>query len=323
MPMKSQRYCSRSCAKYAMNPKKRYRKLTPERRDEIRRRYPPRPVMKELAKEFNVSQSLISRIVRGQPMYDSYSLSMPLRQEAVRNKATRKRDGLVTESNKTHPEEVDNSLDRKFGKSARFQYNPFLDLSRKTILVLGVLFFSHSLSWCASTQLNSSIQAVSSQTTVLSGTISSLAQHQASLIQRYRLTNAGQCGLFVVGVSTGTAGASIKVPLSFLPSTSPIAGVQADLLISSSFTFTGSAIGPAGTAAGKSIQTSNVNGATRVLIFGLNTAPIGVGVLATLNFSSVATTPKNIYPITLTNMTASDPNGGTSLLCGTSGIIKL
>lgn len=107
-----------------MKPRNRYRKLTPELCDEIRRRYPPRPVMKELAKEFHVSQSLISRIVRGQSMSNSYNLSMPLRQEAVRNKATRKRDGLVTESNKTHPGEVDDSLDSKFGKTQREKYRP-------------------------------------------------------------------------------------------------------------------------------------------------------------------------------------------------------
>lgn len=63
MPWKEQLYCSRSCAKYAMPPENRHRKLTQEQVDEIRRRYTPRPAIKELAKEFHVSDGLISRII--------------------------------------------------------------------------------------------------------------------------------------------------------------------------------------------------------------------------------------------------------------------
>lgn len=186
------------------------------------------------------------------------------------------------------------------------------------VALLFFLAIFPSFVFAENAQLNSAIQAVSSQTVVLSGAVSSLSQHQTALIQKYHLTNAGQCGLFVVGVTSGTT-----VPISFLPPSGTITAVQGDLLISSSFTVTGVTIGPAGTAAGKSVQTSTVNGVTRVIIFGLNTTPIGPGVLATVTYSSLVNTPKGIYPITLTNVVASDTAGNTSLVCGTSGAIKL
>lgn len=297
MPWKGQQYCSRSCAKYAMPPENRHRKLTQAQVDEIRQRYIPQPKMAALAREYKVSEGLISRVInhKGWKQYPEDS-GIPAIYRKFKTHSAKKPNFVTIEE-----------LKRRANK----------------MLWLAVLCFLPSTARAENAQLNSAIQTLSTTTVALSGHVASLSQSQQALIQKYHLTNAGQCGLFVVGVSTGTAGRSIPVTLSFLPPTSTITSVQADLLISSSFTMTGATLGPAGVVAGKSIQTSNVNGMTRVLIFGLNTTPIGVGVLATLNFSSVATTPKNIYPITMSNLVASDPNGGTSLLCGVSGAIKL
>lgn len=194
-------------------------------------------------------------------------------------------------------------------------------LMKKLIPIIALLWASSS--WADNAKLNAAIQNVSSQTVVLSGKVSSLASHQATLMQKYLLTNAGQCGLFIVGISTGNPGGPLPVTLSFIPTTSTTTAIQADLFTSSSFTATGIALGPAGTTAGKSVQMSNVGGSTRVLIFGLNTTPIGLGTVATLTYSSIAATPKGIYPIMVGNFIASDPNGNLSPLCATSGIIKL
>jgi hypothetical protein len=172
-------------------------------------------------------------------------------------------------------------------------------------------------------QLNAAITNVSSETAILSASVTTLSQDETTLIQKYHLTNAGQCGLLVVGISTGTAGGVVQVPISFLPSSGATTAVQVDLLISSSFTITGATIGPAGAAAGKSVQISKVGAVTRVLVFGINTTPIGAGILATLTLSSLAGTPKSICPITMTNIVASDAVGNTSLLCGTSGAVQL
>jgi hypothetical protein len=182
---------------------------------------------------------------------------------------------------------------------------------KKTLFLL----FLVSVARAENAQLNNAITSVSSQTITLTATVGALSQDEATLINKYHLTNAGQCALLVVGVSTGAT-----VPVSFLPTTSTTTAVQADFTFSSSFTVTGAAIGPAGTAAGKSVSINNVNGVTKFIVFGLNQTPIGPGVLATLSVSSTA--PPGIYPITLTNLVASDPVGNTTLLCGTSGAIK-
>lgn len=256
-----------------------------------------------------------------------YDLSFRLRGDSFENSrqrlAIRKRDGLVTEANKTKHWEVEESLDAQFGKSVHFKYHPNSGPMKIVFWTIVFLFLSWTPLQADNAKLNSAIATLSAQTTALQNSVTTLSKNQIALIQKYHLTNAGQCALLVVGVSTGTAGNTIPVTLSFLPSASTTTAVQVDLFVSSSFTMTGTAIGPAGMASGKSVQTSSVNGGTRVLVFGLNTTPIGPGILATLTYSSVAGMPKDFYPITPANITASDPNGLSSLICATSGAIKL
>lgn len=82
MPVGKQRYCSRSCARHAVPPQSRVRKLTPEQVDEIRRRYIPQPKMAQLAKEFKVSPGMISRIVNRKG-YKDYSLPVEIKRPGV------------------------------------------------------------------------------------------------------------------------------------------------------------------------------------------------------------------------------------------------
>ena len=227
----------------------------------------------------------------------------------------KKYDGLLTAAERTSPSQVEDSLDEEFGsKNPRLPYRPH---PIPTIVLLLVLLLASQRGRAENAQLNSAIQGDSSQTVLLQGAVSTLGADENALIQRYHLTNANQCNLLVVAVSTAS------IPINFVASTSPITDVQADLLFSSSFTITSSVIGPAGTAAGKSVQVSAIPGGERVIVFGLNQTPIGSGLLATLTYSAVANTPKGVYPISIANLAASDAGGNSKLLCGVSGAIKL
>lgn len=175
--------------------------------------------------------------------------------------------------------------------------------------------------WAENPQLQSAIssatareQVLQSQTQVLSGQVTTAAADAIALVQKYHLTNAGTCPLFVVAPTTTTT-----LNLNFIPGPVPIAGVQADIVLPASTTVTAVAIGPAGSAAGKSVSTSVVGGNERVLIFGLNQTAIGAGTVAVATLSS--TLPKGTYQLPLTNFTATDASGQGVPLCGVSGLL--
>lgn len=150
-----------------------------------------------------------------------------------------------------------------------------------------------------------------------------LSQAQAKLVSRYGMTNAGSTALFVVGVSTSRKGQTIQVPIVFVPGFSSIAGIQQDVLLPSSFTLVSVTAGPAAVAAGKSVQTNIINGALRMIIFGLNQTPIGAGVLVIATLKSALAIPAGIYPILTLAPVAADGEGQGVPISLTSGWVKI
>lgn len=200
-------------------------------------------------------------------------------------------------------------------KTTRNSRTYFTALRRSALLFL--------LAGIVHADLKTSIDDVSTQTAKVSASVTSLSQSQATLINSYKLTNAVKSSLLVAGVSSGTAGGSVVVPLSFIKGPSQATAVQTEFVVPSSFTLTGVVIGPAGTSANKSVQFSVTAGVARIILFGLNTDVIGSGVVANMTLKSIPTTPKGVYKIPLRNSVSSDAAGSTLLILETSGAIVL
>lgn len=123
--------------------------------------------------------------------------------------------------------------------------------------------------------------------------------------------------LLVAGVAASVVG-TIGLPVTLIPGTFLPTAIQADFVLPASITFVSATLGPIPAGEGKSIQTSVVGTAIRVVVFGLNQTVITDGLDFTLNLK---TTVKGSFPIILQNPVASDASGNTLPLCVTSGLI--
>jgi hypothetical protein len=129
--------------------------------------------------------------------------------------------------------------------------------------------------------------------------------------------NQPQAILLVAGVVSAPVG-TVALPVTLVPGSFLPSGVQADFVLPASATFVSATLGPIPAGEGKSIQTSLVGTAVRVIVFGLNQTVITDGLDFTLNLK---TTVKGQFPIILQNPVASNPSGLTLPLCVTSGIV--
>jgi hypothetical protein len=119
-----------------------------------------------------------------------------------------------------------------------------------------------------------------------------LSQTQARLLDTFKLTNAGKASLLVIGVSTGTPGANMTLPISHINGPSPVVAIQFDLVIPASFTVVNVTAGPALVAADKQVAFNMVNGKLRVIAWGMNENAIGTGVVVNIVLKSLPATPK-------------------------------
>lgn len=142
-----------------------------------------------------------------------------------------------------------------------------------------------------------------------------------ALNARLAMMNAGKCGLLVAGVQRGHAG-SISVPISYIPGPTAIAILQADILDVPSATVMSVVAGPAADNAGKTVAFNKIPTAERFIVFGLNLNKIGQGVVATVNYDASAVAA-GTHQIVLTNFVASDADGNSIPLCGTSGQMEV
>lgn len=160
-----------------------------------------------------------------------------------------------------------------------------------------------------SSALDETVNGIEGQTTSISSTTANLSTDVLNLIRKYKMTNAGQCALLVIGTST-----SSSVPVYFIPGTDPVAGLQADIV--SSVPVTNVAIGPEGSQAGKQVGWNN----QRFLVFGINSTPLIAGTLAVISLDT-SKIPPGFNSISLANFLASDANANLVPLCVTSGEI--
>lgn len=124
-----------------------------------------------------------------------------------------------------------------------------------------------------------------------------------------------------VGNANIEAGSSGNVNVTLLTSGADIASLQFDLLYdSSTLTITGEA-GDAAEDAGKGLNPSTVSGGTRFMLVGFNTNTIQDGVIVELSVK-VDSSASGDYPLTLSNLYASDPVGAAVALNGTDGMIE-
>lgn len=129
--------------------------------------------------------------------------------------------------------------------------------------------------------------------------------------------NETQAILLVGGVVSAPLG-TVVLPVTLIPNFFLPTAIQADFVLPPSMTFVSATLGPIPLGEGKSLQTSIVGNAVRVIVFGLNQNPITDGTDFTLN---IKTTVKGQFPIIMQNPVASDGGGNTLPLCLTSAII--
>jgi hypothetical protein len=161
---------------------------------------------------------------------------------------------------------------------------------------------------------------LNNEITVLQSTVSILSSDLSTAFARLNL-NRGP--VLVGGVTTASAGTTVNWPVTLVPSTFSVSGIQFDLVLPSSFSVVSVSAGPTATAAGKSVTTSVVNGQERVLIFGLNQNVIAPGVVALVKLSVAPLTPPRICPIAFINPGASDPAGNGLLFSSESGTVEV
>lgn len=127
-------------------------------------------------------------------------------------------------------------------------------------------------------------------------------------------------GLLMVGASVSVKkGASINFPISLIDGTLSPSGIQCELVIPTGLTLVSLTIGPAASAAGKTLT---ANG-SKFLVGGLNQTTISKGVLAIARFSVATSAILGFNAISLINPAATDKDGNAVPIVTTSGIVKV
>lgn len=158
--------------------------------------------------------------------------------------------------------------------------------------------------------LSDTVNNIESQVAVTSTTTIDLVRVVGDIINKYKLTNAEKCALLIIGTS-----ATNSVPIYFVPGPKPISALQADIN-SSPLLVANVTIGPEGIKAGKTISRT----ANRFLVLGFNQTSLVPGTIAIAEFDTSWAGTGN-YAISLTNFSASSPDGITVPICVTSGIL--
>lgn len=159
-------------------------------------------------------------------------------------------------------------------------------------------------------ELNNGLNTLGTTATTIAGSYTSLVD----------ATNLTGGALVALGHIAGAKGASVQVPVVYRKGRGTLAGLQFDIQIPTGLTFTNVILGPAGTAAGKSISSNPVAGGIRILIFGLNQTVIGDGILATITFGIASTAtvgPKSIGVIGAVGSNGAGINSAISASTGT------
>lgn len=120
------------------------------------------------------------------------------------------------------------------------------------------------------------------------------------------------------------AGTVVILPVSLSTGTTAVTALQFDLTLPVGVSTETVTAGSSATAAQKTLATSMVLGALRVLISGVNQTPIPSGPVALIALRLAPNMGTGTFPLVLTNTAASDPAGlNVSLSASVSGVLSV
>jgi len=112
-----------------------------------------------------------------------------------------------------------------------------------------------------------------------------------------------------VGVSSGQAGTTVNLPISFDPSTSSVAGIQFNLTLPASLSTGTVTPGAILSAASKSVSTNLVGSTWTFIVFGLNQNTIAAGSLLTAQLRIAPGTAAGNLSVPISGVIYADANG--------------
>lgn len=125
-----------------------------------------------------------------------------------------------------------------------------------------------------------------------------------------------------VGSDSDLPGAAVTVPVSFSPGGVGVSSLEFTLSGFSGLTYTSATIGGAAAAANKDILANMIApGQLKVILFALNTTPIGSGVVANINFTIPAGAPPGVIAIKVGGIVASAPDASAVAVAGVNGSV--
>lgn len=132
-----------------------------------------------------------------------------------------------------------------------------------------------------------------------------------------------RAGTLAAGSASAPAGNSVDVAITLSSGAGNVCTLQFDLAYSSSLNHVSTAAGSAATAASKTVSAGPVSGGVRVLVFNLNRNVIGAGTVAVVTLAIAPGTPAGSIPVSLVNLTASDPDGASLTVSPASGAVTV
>lgn len=134
----------------------------------------------------------------------------------------------------------------------------------------------------------------------------------------YFLTCYGATSTLAVSSATATPGATTSFTLSFASGTGTAAAVQWTLNLPPAIASFAVQPGPAASAAGKTLSCNS-----RIcIVAGLNSTPIGSGVVATIT-ATVATTASGSSAVQVTNLSEAESDGSAGSITGVGGSLTV
>lgn len=131
-------------------------------------------------------------------------------------------------------------------------------------------------------------------------------------------------GIITAGTVTAAAGSSISVPVSLaIGGLKDISTLQFDLVLPKGVTSSDVKPGATSTAAGKSVSSAKVDGALRVIVFGLNQSPMKSGEVVNIQLTLPKKITEKSLPLELKNLVISNEKGAKLGVQGKAGVINI
>jgi type VI protein secretion system component Hcp len=134
---------------------------------------------------------------------------------------------------------------------------------------------------------------------------------------------APHAGSLSVVSASAAAGSNVDLAVNLSSGAGNVCTLQFDLQFSSALSYVSTATGAAATAASKTASGGSISGGSRVLVFNLNRNVIGAGAVAVVTVAIAPGTPAGAIPVTLGNITASDPDGLAISVSNVNGTVTV